>query len=61
MPPGTLCPKPPTKVVEKVTAEACLAIARRIQSARRQAGDAQGSEAARLVAESIRAEVLGDG
>jgi hypothetical protein len=58
MPPGNVISKPPVKVIEKTTAEACLAIARRIQQAHRLSGDDSGSEAVRQVAESIRRELL---
>lgn len=60
MPAGNTCIKPPAKVVEKVTAKACIAIARRVQRARRLSGDVSGSEAARLVARFIEEELLGD-
>jgi len=58
MPPGNVLAKPPTKVIEKTTAEACLSIARRIQLAHHLSGDEPGSEAIRQVAETIRRELL---
>jgi len=58
MPPGLVRSRPPVKVIEKVTAEACLAIARKVQQAREQAGDEAGTEAARRVAQCIQEELL---
>lgn len=58
MPPGNVRTKPTTKVIERATAEACLAIAQRVEDTRRLAGDAAGAEAAHEVAESIREELL---
>lgn len=58
MPPGNTHAKAPAKVVEKVTVEACIAIAQRVQQARHVSGDEAGSEAAGQIAEVIRAELL---
>jgi len=58
MPPGNVRTQPPTRVIEKTTAQTCLTIARRIEQARHLAGDASGSDAARQVAETIRKELL---
>lgn len=58
MPPGNTRFKVPTKVIEKATAEACVAIARRVQQAKQLAGDETGSEAASQVARSIEEELL---
>ena len=58
MPPGNTCSKPPAKVIEKVTVEACLAIARKVQRERQLSGDETGSEAACQVARSIEDELL---
>ena len=51
MPPGNVHPKPPLPVIERSTAEACLAIAHRVQRTQRLSGDASGSEAARQIAD----------
>jgi hypothetical protein len=59
MPPGNTRFKPPAKVIEKATAEACVAIARKVQRAKQLAGDATGSEAACQVARCIEEELLG--
>jgi len=58
MPPGNVRTQMPVKVIEKVTAEACIAIARQVQLSRQAAGDAAGSEAARRVAAVIQEELL---
>ncbi|WLT30066.1 hypothetical protein [Geothrix sp. PMB-07] len=58
MPAGTTCPRPPIKVIEKATVRACIAIARKVQEARFQAGDTAGSDAARLVARLMEEELL---
>jgi hypothetical protein len=58
MPPGNVRTRIPAKVVEKVTAEACIAIARQVQQSRQMAGDLAGSEAAMQVAAVIQAELL---
>lgn len=58
MPPGNTRVKAPAKVVERVTAEACISIAERVQQARHLSGDRAGSEAASRIAEVIRKELL---
>jgi len=58
MPPGNTHAKAPAKVVEKVTVEACIAIAQRVQHARRISGDEAGSNAANQIAEVMRQELL---
>lgn len=58
MPPGNYREKAPVRVVEKVTAEAALAIARRVELDRLHAEDPSGSEAARQVAAFIQQELL---
>jgi hypothetical protein len=58
MPPGNTYAKAPAKVVEKVTVEACIAIAQRVQLARRVSGDEAGSEVASQIAEVMRSELL---
>ncbi len=58
MPPGNARTKLPVKVIEKSTAEACIAIAQKVQQARELVGDAAGSEAARQVARGIAEELL---
>jgi hypothetical protein len=58
MPPGNVRTKPTTKVIERATAEACLAIARRVEATHRMAGDASGASAVHEVAESIREGLL---
>lgn len=58
MPPGNVLPKPPLPIIERSTAEACLAIAHRVQLTQRLSGDASGSEAARQIAEGIQRELL---
>ena len=58
MPPGNTHAKAPAKVVEKVTVEACIAIAQRVQRARLVSGDEAGSDAAGLIAEAMREELL---
>ncbi|WP_257303718.1 hypothetical protein [Geothrix campi] len=58
MPPGNTHAKAPAKVVEKVTVEACIAIAQRVQRARCISGDQAGSEAANQIAEVMREELL---
>ena len=59
MPPGNARTQIPVKVIEKVTAEACLAIAQKVQRSRQLAGDTAGSEAALQVAVCIQEELLG--
>jgi hypothetical protein len=58
MPPGKTCTKAPAKVIERATAEACIAIARKIQDAQHLSGNEAGSSAARQVAKSIEQELL---
>jgi len=58
MPPGNARTKQPVKVIEKSTAEACIAIAQKVQHARELAGDEAGSEAARQVARGIEQDLL---
>ncbi|WP_243286380.1 hypothetical protein [Geothrix terrae] len=58
MPPGNTHAKAPAKVVEKVTVEACIAIAQRVQHARLASGDEAGSDVAALIAEAMRRELL---
>ena len=58
MPPGNTLAKPPAKVIEKLTAQACIAIAQKIQRARDLSGDTKGSDAAGQVARLIREELL---
>ena len=58
MPPGNARTQIPVKVIEKVTAKACLAIAQKVHHSRLLAGDWAGSEAALQVAVSIQEELL---
>ncbi len=58
MPPGNLRPKPQPRLIERVTAEACLAIAHRIQGDLQAQGDEPGAGIALEVAEAIRKELL---
>ena len=58
MPPGKTRTQAPAKVIEKMTAEACLALAQKVQLARRLSGDEAGSEAAGQVAQLIRDGLL---
>ena len=58
MPPGNARTKMPAKVIERVTAEACVAIAEKIQRTAAQVGDSAGSEAAQRVARLIQEELL---
>lgn len=60
MPPGNARAKVPTKVIEKRSVEACLAIAQRVQRTKEGAGDTLGAGAAGEVAALIQAELLGD-
>lgn len=60
MPPGNARTKIPVKVIEKLTAEACIAIARKVERSSQMAGDRAGSEAAQRVAAIIREELLDD-
>ncbi len=59
MPPGNARTQVPVKVIEKVTAEACIAIARQVELSSELVGDVAGSDAARRVAAVIQAELLG--
>ncbi len=61
MPPGNARTQLPDKVVERVTVEAFLAIARQVQHSRQMAGDLAGAAAAKLVATVIREELLSAG
>lgn len=61
MPPGNVRTQPPTKVIERTTAQTCLTIARRIETSRHLAGDTQGSQAAHQIAETIQRELLEQG
>jgi len=58
MPPGNTLTKPPAKVIEKATVQACIAIAEKIQRSLDLSGDATGSDAARQVARLIQEELL---
>lgn len=58
MPPGNIRTRPPAKVIEKRSIEACLAIGSRVQQSRERSGDRPGSLAAGQVAALIRAELL---
>ena len=58
MPPGNARAKLPVRVIERTTAEACLAIAQKVQRAREMEGDEAGSAAARQVARVIEEELL---
>jgi hypothetical protein len=59
MPPGNLRFQKPVKVIEKATAEACIALAERVAMARNLADDRPGCLAADQVARLIREELLG--
>lgn len=58
MPPGNSRTRPPAKVIERCSIEACLAIVSRVQQSRERSGDRPGSLAAAQVADLIRAELL---
>jgi hypothetical protein len=58
MPAGNTLIRPPAKVIEKVTAQACIAIAQKIQRSLSLSGDTTGSDAARQVAHLIQQELL---
>ncbi len=60
MPPGNLRPKAPNRILERVTAEACLAIARQVQAAHDRSGDGAGARAAGQIVEAIQHELLLD-
>ena len=59
MPPGMTRTQKPAKVIEKATAEACLAIAQRVARAHYLADDKIGWSAAAQVARFIEEELLG--
>ncbi|GLH72063.1 hypothetical protein GETHLI_05650 [Geothrix limicola] len=59
MPPGNQRTKIPAKVIEKATAEACVAIAHRVARVHFQGNDPLGSKAAEQVARFIEEELLG--
>lgn len=59
MPPGNTRTQKPARIVERTTAEACIAIAQRVARARHLADDRDGWAAATQVARSIEEEVLG--
>ena len=58
MPPGNLRPRPQPRLIERVTAEACVAIAHRIQGDLQAQGDEPGAGIAREISEAIRRELL---
>jgi hypothetical protein len=58
MPPGNTRTQKPTKVIEKATTEACIAIAQRVARTCRLAGDETGWSAAVQVARFIEEELL---
>jgi hypothetical protein len=58
MPPGNSRIQKSTKVLERMTAEACIAIARRVVQAHELAADRSGASAADQVAQLIETEVL---
>ena len=60
MPPGNTRTQKPAKVIERTTAEACIAIAQRVAHVRCLADDLNGSSAAAQVAQFIREELLDD-
>ena len=59
MPPGNTRTQMPGRVIEKITAEACIAIAQRVARAHCLAEDRNGWSAANQVARSIEEELLG--
>lgn len=59
MPPGNQRTRIPARVIEKATAEACIAIAHRVARVHFQGNDPNGSTAAEQVARSIEEELLG--
>jgi hypothetical protein len=59
MPPGNTRTQKPAKVVERATAEACVAIAQRVARSHCLAEDRNGWTAATQVARSIEEELLG--
>ena len=60
MPAGNQRPRATAHLIARMTAMECVEIARRIQSARLQAGDQSGAKTARLVARLILEDVLGE-
>lgn len=61
MPPGNVRTQPPTRVIERLTVQACISIARKIELSHDLQGDPSGSAAAHQVAEAIRKELLEQG
>jgi hypothetical protein len=59
MPPGNTRTQRPGKIIEKVTAEACIAIAQRVARTHCLAEDRNGWTAATQVARFIEEELLG--
>ena len=59
MPPGNTRTQKPGKIIEKITAEACIAIAQRVARVHCLAEDRNGWTAATQVARSIEEELLG--
>ena len=59
MPPGNTRTQKPTKVIERATAEACIAIAQRVAHTHCLAEDRNGWTAATQVARFIEEELLG--
>ena len=59
MPPGNTRTQKPAKVIERATAEACVAIAQRVARNHCLAEDRNGWSAATQVARSIEEELLG--
>jgi hypothetical protein len=58
MPPGLTRPKPTSRVLERTTAETCLAISKRVEAACQREGDWAGMAAAQRITELIQREVL---
>ena len=58
MPAGSSKPRPSFPVIERMTALACLEIARQVQRSRQLAADPAGAEAARMVARLIEHDLL---
>ena len=58
MPTGNARTQRPAKVIERATAEACIAIANRVAHIHHLADDLDGSSAAAQVAQFIREELL---
>ena len=59
MPPGNTRPRPTHRVLERHTAEACLAIAQSVQADCQAQGDQTGMAAALRIIESIRSDLIG--